>query len=414
MTATAQKTTSDFPNLTDPRTFVEDVPYEAFARMRGLPGLHWQPTTIATANGGFWAVTRFADIVAVEKDPATFTSTKGAAYPGTNQQESVLMSDLLMMTDPPRHSHLRRAAAKGFGPRVVANFEPWVREIVCEVVDRIQSLDTFDWINEVARTIPARVVARVVGVPREDEPLIVQWTLAVFAAAQQTEDLEEGANNQQAVIKVMLEMAPYIEKLQILKREQPADDMFTELSRCVDKGELTQNEFLNWMFLMMTAGFETTHTAIGHSMRLYLTDQVVADRTDRAIGEGRTNRAMDEFLRLISPPMQMARTATRDLEFAGEQVRKDDVMVLYYAAANRDERVFANPDEFDPWRSETDSLAFGSGVHRCIGAYLAHLELKVLWEELHRRGLKLRLNGEPKRGWSVFINQLTSLPVRKA
>jgi cytochrome P450 len=414
MTATAQKTTSDFPNLADPRTFVEDVPFEAFARMRGLPGLYWQPTKLATANGGFWAVTRFADIVAVEKDPATFTSTKGAGYPGTNQQESALMSDMLMMTDPPRHSHLRRAAAKGFAPRIVANFEPWVREIVSEVADRIQSLDTFDWINEVARTIPARVVARVVGVPPEDEALIVQWTLAVFAATQQTEDLEEGANNQQAVIKVMMEMAPYIEKLQKLKREQPADDMFTELGRCVDKGELTQNEFLNWMFLMMVAGFETTHTAIGHSMRLYLTDQVVADRTDRAIAEGRTNRAMDEFLRLISPPMQMARTATRDLEFAGEQVRKDDVMVLYYVAANRDERVFANPNEFDPWRSETDSLAFGSGVHRCIGAYLAHLELKVLWEELHKRGLKLRLNGEPKRGWSVFINQLTSLPVRKA
>jgi len=109
----------------------------------------------------------------------------------------------------------------------------------------------------------------------------------------------------------------------------------------------------------------------------------------------------------------MARTAIRDLEFAGTKIREGDVMVLYFLAANRDPAVFSEPDRFNPWRPEKDTLAFGSGVHRCIGSYLAKLEVQVLFEELRAAGLNLRLDGEPKRGWSNFINQLTSLPVAR-
>jgi cytochrome P450 len=112
--------------------------------------------------------------------------------------------------------------------------------------------------------------------------------------------------------------------------------------------------------------------------------------------------------------MQMARVATRDTEFAGTKIRKDDVLVMYFVSANRDETVFSEPDRFNPWRPEKDTLAFGSGPHRCIGSYLAKLEVRVLWEELAASGLKLRLNGEPKRGWSNFINQLSELPVARA
>lgn len=410
-----EKVDVEFPDLTDPRSFAEAVPHEAFARMRALPGLYWQPTNLGTANGGFWAVTRFADILAVEKDTDAFTSSRGGSYPSTNQSPEVagMSADNLMMTDPPRHSHLRRAAAKGFGPRVVANFEPWVRDIVNEVLDRLETLDEFDYVEEVARTVPARVVARVLGTPREDEDQLVKWALMTFEALQQTDKLAEGEHLINKLHQVMMEVLPYAEKIQKIKREHPADDMFTELGACVDRGELTQSEFFNWMFLMMVAGFETTHTAIGQSMRMYLENPNVSERTDRAIREGITPRAVDEFVRMISPPMEMARTATRDMDFAGEKIRKDDVMVLYFTSANRDAAVFKNADEFDPWRTETDTLAFGSGVHRCIGAYLANLELRVLWEEIHKRNIKLELNGAPKRGWSVFINQITALPVRR-
>lgn len=402
------------PDLSDPRTFVDDVPIEAFRAIREKPGLYWQPTPISTTHGGYWAVTRFADILAIERDLESFTSTHGAAYPlmSTGPMQGPSADDLLL-TDPPRHTRLRKVAAKGFGPRVVANFEPWIREIVREAIAAVDGRDTFDWVAEFAQTIPAYVIGRVLGIPREDRERLVAWTIAIFAATQQTEGLLPGEGTARKTEGPQREMAEYAAMIQELKRANPADDMFTVLGKCVDDGEITQAEFLQWMVLMMAAGFETTHTAIGHSMRMYLEDPEVRTATDRAVDEGLAGRAVDEYIRLISPPMQMARTAIRDLEFAGTKIREGDVMVLYFLAANRDPAVFSEPDRFNPWRPEKDTLAFGSGVHRCIGSYLAKLEVQVLFEELRAAGLNLRLGGEPKRGWSNFINQLTSLPVAR-
>lgn len=399
-----------FPDLSDPETFAPDVPHEAFRRMQSLPGLYWQETPVGNINGGFWAVTRWDDIVAVESDPTLFTSTRGGAYPTTWSPYMDQQANNIMANDPPNHSRLRRAAARGFGPRVVANFEPWIKDIVTPIVDRIETLEQFDYVQEVAQTIPASVVARVMGVVPEDEPMMVDWALRTFAALQPKADNTALAD----MMVVFGEIAQYAAKIQEYKRQNPADDMFTELGACVERGEISQAEFIDWMSLMMTAGFETTHTAIGQSMRLYVEDAQVRERTDRAIREGLTDRVIDEFLRLVSPPMEMARVATQDTVVGGQQVRKDDVLVTYFIAANRDPSKFSNPDEFDPWRPETDTLAFGSGVHRCIGAFLAKLELRILWEEIVRRDLKLELAGEPQRGWSVFINQLHALPLKRA
>ncbi|OUS81307.1 cytochrome P450 [Rhodococcus sp. NCIMB 12038] len=401
------------PDFSDPATYTEAVPRAAFAEILNRPGLHWVPTKVANKNGGYWAVSRFADINAIEKDPATFTSTGGPSFPYTNLSPDHPSVDMIMCTDPPRHNYLRRAAAKGFAPRIVRKFEPWVREVVTDAIDAIEGRSEFDYVEEFARTIPAYVIATVLGAPREDRAYLVQLLTDFFDAAQHFEDLEEGEGTADRVIPLLGQLTEYAAKMQKVKLAHPGDDMFTELSRCVERGEINQAEYLQWMFVMIAAGFETTHTTIGQSMRMYLENPEVAALTDKAVAEGQTERAVDEYLRVISPVIQMARTATRDLTFAGEQIRKDDVLVLYYIAANRDPAVFSDPDRFDPWRPETDSLAFGSGVHRCIGAHLAKLELQILWEELHARGVRLELAGEPRRGWSNYINLLTELPVRR-
>jgi cytochrome P450 len=221
------------------------------------------------------------------------------------------------------------------------------------------------------------------------------------------------ASTFEKLIAVDREVSEYMVQMQEIKRASPADDMLTELSGCVDRGEINQSEWLRWMVLMMAAGFETTHTAIGQSMRMYLEDPEVCDATDRAVDAGMSDRVADEYVRLISPPMQMARTATRDCKVGGQRISKGDVVVMYLIAANRDPEVFSEPDRFNPWRSENRTLAFGSGPHRCIGFHLARLEVQILWEELRSSGLRLRLNGAPKRGWSNFINQLNELPVAK-
>jgi cytochrome P450 len=318
--------------------------------------------------------------------------------------------DNLMHTDPPRHTRLRRAAAKGFSPRVVANFEPWVRAIVRDVLSDVADKAEFDCVEEFAKTIPARVISRVLGVPPNDRQRVIDWANVVFAATQQG-TLAEGATAFEKMEVVGRGIGKYVIEIQEIKRRHPDDDMLTAMSECAARGEISQAEFVQWMTLMLLAGFETTHTAIGQSMRMYLEDSNVHEATNRAVAEGKSDRVADEYLRLICPPMQMARTATRDLEFAGQQIREGDVMVLYYVAANRDPAVYSEPHRFNPWRAERTTLAFGSGVHRCIGSHLAKLEVQIFWEECCAAELQLRLNGTPKRGWSNFINQLTALPV---
>ena len=405
----------EIPDLTDQRTFVDDVPHEAFAVLRERPGLYWQPTTQSTTHGGYWAVTRHADIREIERDPETFTSSHGCAYPlMTRGPVEGPLGDGIMMTDPPRHTRLRRAAAMGFVPKVVKNFDPWVRDIVREQIERVRDLDEFDYVQEFARTIPAYVVARVLGSPREDRKLIADYAVLTFGSLQETDGLAEDETpfSNEEYMKVAATIVEYATRIQAEKREHPGEDMFTALTGCVDRDEINQSEFLQWMQLIIGAGFETTHTAIGQSMRMYLEDADVREATDRALVEGRADALVNEYLRLISPVIQMARTVTRPTEIAGQELCPDDIVVLYYTSANRDPAVFSEPDRFDPWR-EGDSLSFGSGVHRCLGLHLAKLEISILFEELRATGLELRLNGTPKRGWSNFINQLVELPVAR-
>ncbi|MGV9868040.1 cytochrome P450 [Rhodococcus koreensis] len=412
MTATVEDLTMSIPDLSDPRTFVDKVPHDVFDEIRTRPGFHWQPTDVGTLNGGFWAVTRYADVVEIEQDPLTFSSRRGTAYPSLTTmpltQENNPSFDMLMAMDPPRHSSIRRVAAKAFGPRMVANFGVWVNEIVDETLTRVEDLDAFDLIDELAATIPSLVIARIMGIPRKDRMKIVEWTNESFRL------LQQGDAGRPRIREISAEQAEYIRAdLWDQRLRDPQEDMTTVLAHASERGELTRSEADQFLTLLIGAGFETTHTLIGQAMRMILEEPQVREDMLKAIPEVGVDRVIDEFLRMISPPMNMGRTAMADVEICGQNVKKDDLLLLYFTAANRDPAFFNDPHRFNPWRTEGPALAFGSGPHRCLGAALAKLELRVLFEQLSARGIKLRLNGEPKRGWSVFINQLTSLPVAR-
>ncbi|MEV6657268.1 cytochrome P450 [Nocardia fluminea] len=403
--------TVNIPNLTDPETFVSGVPFDAFASIREMPGLHWQPAAIGTDHGGFWVVTRFADILEAEANPAVFSSQRGPSWPLSNNPVSTDLSvnplyNHLVAMDPPRHSRVRRVAAAAFGPRVVKNFEPWVREIVTGVLDHVDGLDDFDYVTEIAQAIPSAVIAQIQGVPRSERQFVVDKTILTFAAL--------ASGDFEATMKNVREVEDYYRTTLVpQKRRDPQDDMTTVILHACERGDVTEGEMYDFLNLLQTAGYETTHTAIGQSMRMILEDPEVAERTFRGIEELGADKVVDEFLRLISPPMYMTRSATQDTELGGQMIRKDDVLNLYFIAANRDPAVFDEPDKFDPWRKETATLAFGSGPHRCIGSALAKLEMRILFEEMTKRGFKFEQNGKPERGWSVFINQLNSLPVAR-
>lgn len=324
--------------------------------------------------------------------------------------ESPMRKHILFM-DPPEHSRVRRVAMKSFGPRVVAHFDDWIRDIVNETLDEVLPRGSFDWISDVARLIPSRVIAAVMGVPRELREQVVKWSDAIFTSTVTQDD--GGA----AMARAFDEVNVYMAKLGEEKLRDPQDDTVTVLAQSLQRGEIDEAEYAMYTAALLIAGYETTHTLIGQAMRLILADGEIRRTCELAFQAGEFNAVVDEFLRYVTPAMNVTRTATEDTDFHGQTIRRDDTMQLMLVAANRDPEVFADPHRFDPSRPRGrtlpgDGLAFGSGLHRCVGNVLAKMDARILFEELHRRGVRLEIAGEPGPGWSTLINQLLSLPVR--
>jgi len=402
--------TIEIPDFTDPATYVAGVPHAAFDELRSRPGLYWQKADEGTFNGGFWVVTRFNEIIEIEQQPAVFSSVPGAFFPLANMSGDSPMRKHILFMDPPEHSRVRRVAMKSFGPRVVAHFDGWIREIVNETLDDVLQRDSFDWIADVARLIPSRVIAAVMGVPRELRGQVVDWSDAIFTSTVTQDD--DGA----AMSRAFDEVNVYMAKLGEEKLRDPQDDTVTVLAQCLDRGEIDEAEYAMYTTALLIAGYETTHTLIGQSMLLMLEDEDIRRTCDAVFDAGEFNAVVDEFLRYVTPAMNVTRTATQDIDFHGQTIRRNDTMQLMLIAANRDPEAFADPHRFDPSRAKGktlsgDGLAFGSGLHRCVGNVLAKMDARILFEELHRRDVRLALDGEPRRGWSTLVNQLLSLPV---
>jgi cytochrome P450 len=398
----------EIPDFTDPATYVAGVPHAAFDELRSRPGLYWQKAAEGTYNGGFWVVTRFNEIVEIEQQPALFSSVPGAFFPLANMSGDSPMRKHILFMDPPEHSRVRRVAMKSFGPRVVAHFDGWIREIVNETLDEALQRGSFDWIADVARLIPSRVIASVMGVPRELRQQVVDWSDAIFTSTVTQDD--DGA----AMARAFDEVNVYMAKLGEEKLRHPQDDTTTVLAQSLDRGEIDKAEYAMYTTALLIAGYETTHTLIGQAMRLILEDEDIRRTCELAC---EFNAVVDEFLRYVTPAMNVTRTATQEIDFHGQTIRRNDTMQLMLIAANRDPDVFAHPHRFDPSRPRgktlpADGVAFGSGLHRCVGNVLAKMDTRILFEEMRRRGVRLELDGEPQRGWSTLINQLLLLPVR--
>jgi cytochrome P450 len=397
------------PDLDDPETFTSGVPYEFLAELRATEGLYWQETRHAGyPGGGFWVVTRHADIVALEGDPSTFTSTRGYVPRMMSPETTDFNVGTIMQTDPPEHSRLRRIVSKSFAPRVVANFERWIRDIIVEALDEAVALGEFDFVQVVAAKVPARVIAKVVGVPDTRREDIVLWTNQIFDASVDLANPE----NLQLLGVIMNTIMDYTVQLRDDKLLNPSDDVISVLGALVRDGELTELEFRQFTQTFINAGFETTHTTMGQSVRMLAENPTIAEKFGAVMAAEGSRPLVDEFLRLVTPVMTFCRTATRDVEFSGTLIREGDAVSVWYPAANRDPNVFENPDEFVPGRANAaNHMAFGTGPHRCLGMALARLQVGILLEEIHRRGLKFEIAGTPRRGYSSFINQLRYLPL---
>jgi cholest-4-en-3-one 26-monooxygenase len=393
-------------DLSDPKSFHDAVPHGEFERLRNEAPVHWTPTDFGTATGGFWSLTRYADVAAASRDTETFTSTLGMSYP-CNYEETKVMVDNVSYTDPPRHTHLRSHVSTAFAPRVVRRFEDWITERVRIILDGLEGRGECDLVPLVAVELPAQVICSVMGVPEDRRPQVIEWIDKVFARLRADGGQEVSLKATEALLNFAMELRDASEDL-------IADDTMLGALALAERGgmKMTDSEFMQMFMTLLVAGFETTHTMIAQTLRLLLEDPEIAAQARKAYENNQIRELGEEFLRYTTPAMHMARHATKDIELHGQTIHKGDMVLLWYMSANRDAETFQNPHTFDISRQPNPHQAFGmGGPHFCVGAHLARLEVQILLRELLSRNIKITLNGTPKRGVSVFINQLVSLPV---
>ncbi len=394
-------------------TYVRSVPHAAFARLRREDPVAW-----IEGDGGFWALTKHSDISMVSRDFTRFTAARGIRIEQMAPDE-LEARRTMMEFDPPEHARLRRLVQPGFTPKVVATYEAAFRILAGEVLDRVLALGEFDFVSEIARELPIRLLCRLLGVPESDAGKLVGWGDQMISNADPEYtpvviDRVDTAEYRLLPFRspAALEVFRYAEELAAERRRSPQDDIVTALLHAEPDGRpLSELEFKNFFTLMMVAGNETTRHTISHGL-VFLLDH--PDQMDQLRAEpARLSRlATEEILRVSSVTMHFRRTATEDTELRGRTIRAGDRVVMWYPSANHDEEVFSDPFRFDIRRQPNDHLTFGTGRHVCLGASLARLEVRVVFEELLRRVGSIELTGEPDRLRSNFINGIKHLPVR--
>jgi cholest-4-en-3-one 26-monooxygenase len=391
------------------------VPHAFYAWLRehapvywheGRPGRELFPGRVEPDQRGFWAVTRHADVVEVSRNHALFSSERGSAVIADMPEiELAMIRQQLIHMDPPRHSKLRNLVNRGFTPRMIGRMEPHVRELAREIVDALAGKSECDFVTEIAAELPLLVIAELLGVPRADRWKLFTWSNRLIGA----EDPDYGSPVD-AQIAVM-ELFQYGAWLADQRRAEPKDDIVSTLVHAnVDGEALGGLDFNMFFFLLVIAGNETTRNAISGGMQALF--EHPSERAKLAAKPELLDTAVDEIVRWVAPVMQFRRTATRDLELGGQKIRENDKVVMYYGAANRDPRAFVDPERFDVARDPNPHLGFGIGVHYCLGASLAKLEMRIMFEELFRRIPDLELAGPIARLRSNFITGIKSMPVR--
>ena len=393
-------------NLLDLDQFVGGVPHELFAAMRREEPF-WQDEP---GGPGFWNFTRYDDVVLVNKDNLTFSSYRGTALMFEMPADQLEQQRLMMLNmDPPMHTRYRLLVNKGFTPRMVGQLEDGIRDRTREIIGAARERGEFDFVNDVAAELPLQVIADLMGVPQEDRHRVFDWSNRMVGS----EDPEYQAAPEEAQLASM-ELFAYCHALTEQKKADPHEDLMSILTRVELEGErLTELEIDLFFMLLAVAGNETTRNLIAHGMLALLEHPDVY--RDLVADPSLIPGAVEEMLRYGTPVMQFRRTATVDTEINGFPVKDGDKVVIWYASANRDEAVFADPSRFDVRRSPNPHVAFGGGgPHFCLGANLARLEIRVMFEELVRALPSLEQVAPAERLRSNFINGIKHLQVRVA
>ena len=396
-------------NPADPKLFSEEKILPIFQKMRAEQPVHW---CAESRYGPFWSVTRYKDIMAVDKNHEQFSSD---AHLGGIMIDDEIVGDVnsdffvksFITMDPPEHGPQRKAVSRIAAPASLASFDGLIRQRTQTLLDSLPVGEEFDWVDKVSIELTTMMLATLFDFPFDDRRKLTRWSDVTTAEA----GSPLVASQEQRIAELM-ECLEYFKRLKAERREGPANlDLVTMLAQDAVTADQPDSHFLGNLMLLIVGGNDTTRNTMSGSINAFHQFPEQLDLL-RAKPELLANM-VSEVVRWQTPLSHMRRTATMDTNIGSQPVKKGDKVVMWYYSGNRDESVFENGDVFDIARENARStISFGFGLHRCLGMRLAELQMRILWQEILSRWQRIEITGDVKRVESNFVNGYASMPVR--
>jgi cytochrome P450 len=392
-------------DVSDPELFETNTLWGYFERLRAEDPVHYCG---ASENGPYWSVTRYADVVSVEKDPELYSSARSIVLPDP-EPDFPLEAGFITM-DGPKHDAHRKVVQPVAAPRNLVHLEPLIRERAIEILEGLPVGETFDWVDRVSIELTTGMLATLFDFPWEERRKLTRWSDVVTAEPDVDGSIVASEEQRRAEL---LECLDTFTKLWKQREGKVGErlDFVTALANAEETRGLAPLEYLGTLILLIVGGNDTTRNSISGGVLALnqFPDQYQKLRDDPKL----IPNMVSEIIRWQTPLAYMRRTATRDAELGGKRIRKGDKVAMWYVSANRDEAVFEAPNELRIDRKNArQHLSFGLGVHFCMGSRLAEMQLRVLWEEALRRFRAIEVVGEPVRVRSSFVKGYAKLPVR--
>ncbi len=399
-------------DITDPNAYRDGIPHAVFKEMRDA-----EPVALREYEGRpYWAITRYADLLTVTRDPKTYSSARGMTNLPDLTENQMNARRSIIDTDAPEHVRLRKLAIPAFTGRKVRSYEETTRDITRTLLYRALEAEYVDIVSAISAPLPIRVIVGILGVPEADTDFMVQLSDELIDSS----GLPLDAYGNCTPLELLPFSSPashalfeYGAKLGEERRRNPQDDLVTTLVHTeVDGDRLSENDYKNMFHVLVFAGNETTRTAISNGIRAFMDNPDQLELLHRH--PEMVEQAVEEIIRFATPVLHMRRTATCNTELAGIQIKQDDKVVIWYASANFDEREFDRPLAFDITRPvKPPQVSFGAkGPHHCLGAPLARMEIRVLLEEIVASGVRFESDGPAVKTRSNFVNGIAHLPGR--
>ncbi len=404
----ANELTIDQINPHNPYLFLEDRWQDHFARLRAEDPVHLNELE---TSGRFWSVTKYEDVRAVDGDWETYSSAKGITLgikeiATAEESEGQVGIQTFIAMDPPEHTAQRKTVRSVSAPSNLRNIEPMIRERTAELLDSLPEGESFDWVDTVSIELTTLMLATLFDFPMEDRRKLTRWSDIVFAIPGPGGVVE----TQQQKIDELLECVDYFDGLFKIRRENPGFDLVSMLANGEATKDIPMVEQLGNLLLLIVGGNDTTRNTMTGSV--YGLNKF-PDQYDKLLANpDLISNFVPEVIRWQTPLSYMRRTANHDTELGGKQIKKHDQILMWYLSANQDEDVFENAHVLDIERHNADrQLAFGYGIHFCMGSRVAELQLRVLWEEILQRFKRIEIQDEPDRVFSSFVHGYSKLPV---